>query len=69
MTITKDKLVQSVQNKLAIRANKGIIKYGNTMVEVDMDDASSLKNLQEELLDACVYIEKFLWNKKTTPIT
>ena len=30
---TKDKLVTRVMNKLAIRANNGIKKYGNTMEE------------------------------------
>ncbi len=31
MTITKDKLVQRVMDKMAIRANQGIIKYGSTI--------------------------------------
>ena len=64
MTITKDQLVQGVQEKLAVRANTGIAKYKNTMADVAMDDTAALKNLQEELLDAAVYIEKLLWNKK-----
>ena len=62
MTVTKDQLVQGVQEKLAVRANTGIKKYKNTMADVAMDDTAALKNLQEELLDAAVYIEKLLWN-------
>ena len=62
MTITKDKLVQSVQEKMALRANTGILKYKNTMADVTMNNTDALKNLQEELLDGAVYIEKLLWN-------
>jgi|TARA_Y100000296_G_C5163266_1_gene253122 hypothetical protein len=64
MTVTKDKLVQSVTDKFNIRANKGIVKFGNTFDQAKMDDEAALKNLQEELMDAVVYIEKKLWNKK-----
>ena len=46
MTITKDKLVQSVQERMALRANTGIVKYKNTMADVTMNNTDALKNLQ-----------------------
>ena len=58
---TIDPIVTSVQDKLAIRANNGIEKYGNTMVEADWSEENILQEIQEELLDAAVYIEKSLW--------
>ena len=64
MIVTKDKLVQSITDKFNIRANKGIIKFGNTFDQAKMDDEAALLNLQEELMDAVAYIEKILWNKK-----
>ena len=32
MTITKDKIAQMVNDKINKRANKGIIKFGNTLL-------------------------------------
>tara|TARA_R100001480_G_scaffold129527_1_gene127064 strand:+ start:146 stop:349 length:204 start_codon:yes stop_codon:yes gene_type:complete len=66
MIAIKDKLVQSVTDKFNVRANKGIVKFGNTFDQADMDDEAALKNLQEELMDGVVYIEKILWNKKNS---
>ena len=64
MTITKDKIAQMVNDKINKRANKGIIKFGNTFADAEMDDDAALKNLQEELMDSVMYIEKILWNRK-----
>lgn len=58
---TIDPIVTSVQDKLAARANEGIQKYGNTMVEANWSEENILQEIQEELLDAAVYIEKSLW--------
>tara|TARA_R100000664_G_C2730221_1_gene120946 strand:- start:461 stop:676 length:216 start_codon:yes stop_codon:yes gene_type:complete len=64
MTITKDKIAQIVNDKILRRANKGIVKFGNTFDQADMGDTSALENLQEELMDSVMYIEKILWNRK-----
>ena len=64
MTITKDKIAQIVNDKILRRANKGIVKFGNTFDQADMCDTSALENLQEELMDSVMYIEKILWNRK-----
>ena len=55
---TPDKLVKRVMDKMALRANQGMIKYGNTMEETKKTKLEWLKETQEELLDAAVYLEK-----------
>jgi hypothetical protein len=52
----KDKIVQSVIDKFNQRSEVGIKKYGTTLEQNDNDDY--LIHLQEELMDAVLYIEK-----------
>ena len=52
----KDKIVKQVVNKFEKRSELGIKKYGTTLEENDKDDF--LNHLQEELMDAILYIEK-----------
>jgi PhoPQ-activated pathogenicity-related protein len=52
--IPKDPIVQRVVNKFHSRSRDGIIKYGTTLY----DSYSFLNHLQEELMDACLYIQK-----------
>ena len=52
----KDKIVESVIKKFQDRSEAGIKKYGTTLHENNNDDF--LKHLQEELMDAILYIEK-----------
>jgi hypothetical protein len=51
-----DKIVQSVIDKFNHRSELGIKKYGTTLEQNDNDDY--LIHLQEELMDAVLYIEK-----------
>jgi hypothetical protein len=51
-----DKIVQSVIDKFNQRSEVGIKKYGTTLDQNNNDDY--LKHLQEELMDAVLYIEK-----------
>ena len=51
-----DKIVESVVNKFYQRSETGIKKYGTTLEQNDNDDY--LNHLQEELMDAVLYIEK-----------
>ena len=51
-----DKIVQSVIDKFKQRSEIGIKKYGTTLDQNDNDDY--LIHLQEELMDAVLYIEK-----------
>lgn len=54
----EDKIVQKVVNKYRERSEVGIRKYGVTMDREDLSLIGWLNNLQEELMDATIYIEK-----------
>ena len=58
----KDKIVESVVNKFNERSELGIKKYGTTLEENNTDNF--LVHLQEELMDATLYIEKLLNERK-----
>lgn len=53
-----DSIVESVKNKYTDRSIKGVEKYNTTLADNMKDDF--LKHLQEELMDATLYIEKEL---------
>ena len=52
----KDKIVTQVIDKYLERSKKGIDTYGTTLEDNNTDDF--LTHLQEELMDAVLYIEK-----------
>ena len=52
----KDKIVQQVIDKFEQRSIIGIRKYGTTLEENNNDDF--INHLQEELMDAILYLEK-----------
>jgi len=54
----KDAIVESVINKYQQRSKLGISKYGTTLQDNNADNF--LIHLQEELMDASLYIEKLL---------
>jgi hypothetical protein len=51
-----DKIVKNVIDKFAERSARGVAKYGTTLADNNTDDF--LTHLQEELMDAVLYIEK-----------
>ena len=53
-----DKNVISVIELLQTRMEMGFNKYGTTTERTDIDFKGWLQHLQEELLDAAVYIER-----------
>lgn len=57
MNIT-DKNVESVKALLTSRMQTGYNKYGVTTERTDIDLLGWLQHLQEELLDAAVYVER-----------
>lgn len=57
---TMSKIEEQVINKIRSRAAAGKAKYGTTMQRTDLTNAEWLKHLQEELMDAAVYVEKLL---------
>ena len=50
--------VVKVSDLLISRASRGLIKYGVTTERTDLNVGEWLQHLQEELLDAAVYIER-----------
>lgn len=53
-----DENVYNVRNLLEERMFKGYNKYGTTTMRKDIDVVGWLQHLQEELLDAAVYVER-----------
>ena len=54
----KDKIVESVINKYTERSEAGIVKYKTTLTDNVLTFDEWLTHLQEELMDATLYIEK-----------
>jgi hypothetical protein len=62
-----DQIVLSVIEKYAKRSAVGILKYGTTLETNNKDNY--LKHLQEELMDATLYLEKLMTlNKEITKL-
>jgi len=57
-----DSIVDQVVRKYEIRSAVGINKYGTTLETNNKDNF--LKHLQEELMDATLYIEKLMTLEK-----
>lgn len=54
----KDSYVQLVKAKFEARSQRGIEKYNTTLEREDLDLQAWLNHLQEELMDATLYIER-----------
>ena len=54
----KDRIVENVINKYIDRSKVGITKYGTTLEQNNADNY--LIHLQQELMDASLYVEKIL---------
>jgi hypothetical protein len=54
----KDTIVESVIKQFKDRSSVGIKKYGTTLQENELSHLEWLKHLQEELMDAVLYLEK-----------
>ena len=54
----EDPIVMAVLAKYAERSQRGIEKYGTMLTRTDLDLTDWLNHLQEELMDATLYIEK-----------
>ena len=53
-----DKNVENVVKQLRDREEEGLLKYGVNTERTDLSSLEWLQHLQEELMDASVYIEK-----------
>jgi hypothetical protein len=54
----QDKIVEQVVNSFSERSRVGIEKYGTTLDRDDLSLLQWLTHLQEELMDATLYIQK-----------
>lgn len=54
-----DTNVERIREQLLERSKRGISKYGVTTNRTDLSMLNWLTHLQEELMDACVYIEAY----------
>jgi hypothetical protein len=53
-----DSIVEGVIDQFRTRAEQGKAKYGMTMDRNDLTPMQWIQHLQEELMDAVVYLEK-----------
>ena len=56
----KDKIVEDLKREFDARSCIGITKYNTTLQDNNRDDF--LQHLKEELMDACLYIQKLQSN-------
>ena len=54
----EDKYVQAVKEKFEERSQTGIRKYNTTLERTDLSFLEWLEHLQEELMDATLYVER-----------
>ena len=54
----RDPVVQSVVNKFVDRSDVGFAKYGKTLRDDSSDVFAWLNHLQEELMDATLYLQR-----------
>jgi hypothetical protein len=57
-TMSQDKYVQAVKEKFEQRSQTGIKKYNTTLEREDLNFIDWLNHLQEELMDATLYVER-----------
>lgn len=61
--IKKDPIVEDVINTMRARSRDGILKYGTNLYDSPDGFYKFLNHLQEELMDATLYIEKIKQQK------
>jgi hypothetical protein len=54
----EDTVLMAVMTKYYERSKRGVSKYGKTLDRTDINLIDWLNHLQEELMDATLYIEK-----------
>jgi hypothetical protein len=65
MSEIEDKVITKIKQ----RAEAGFKKYGTTMQRSDLTFNEWLTHLQEELMDACVYVERIMLLTDNSPYT
>ena len=64
----KDGIVKRVIDSFKRRSERGLEKYGTTLDRKDLTNLEWLQHLQEELMDATLYIEKLKDEEKSRTI-
>ena len=64
----KDGIVNKVIKAFKRRSERGLEKYGTTLDRNDLTNLEWLQHLQEELMDATLYIEKLKDEEKSRTI-
>lgn len=59
-----DRITKSVLDKYLVRAIAGKKKYGTTMDRNDLQLVEWLQHLQEEMMDATLYVEKLIQERE-----
>jgi len=62
----EDPIVLKVMTKFYDRSQRGIEKYGTMLTRTDLNLTDWLNHLQEELMDATLYIEKLKQDVKSS---
>ena len=65
----KDNHVKNVIQKYSERSQVGLLKYGTTLERTDLTNLQWLQHLQEELMDATLYIERIMSDIKRVKAT
>ena len=60
-----DKILEEVIYRMRERSEVGIKKYGTTLMREDLSHLDWLNHLQEELMDAILYLQKIKHNETT----
>jgi hypothetical protein len=63
------RIEEQVIQRIRSRAEAGLAKYGTTMERKDLTAEQWAIHLQEELLDAAVYLERLIEELKNKPTT
>ena len=64
----KDKIVERVVRSFSQRSHLGMEKYGTTMERDDLSFYQWIQHVQEELMDATVYLEKIKDEMRTITV-
>ena len=56
--VKSDTIVDDVINKFRKRSEAGMLKYNTTLDRTDLSTLDWLTHLQEELMDATLYVER-----------
>jgi hypothetical protein len=62
-----DKNVEAVCKKMVERSYIGLRKYGTNTERTDIDLAGWVQHLQEEMMDACIYLERIKHELTSSP--